>query len=174
MILSTIETLPSRCGYWAPLEQKRNRREKTNLATDYSAWIITASATPKKKTDPQCLDTKLLATTNRYWEATVGRYHHLSLEECEDIMCLVRQENPSGRSRGCSAGADRRSHTSPAETPARGSTAPRPRSGATSRGGRHEACRRPRLLDDEGGAPSSSAVAGPRLRPSTARSPVAT
>lgn len=37
MILSTIETLPSRCDYWALLEQKRNRREKTNLATVYSA-----------------------------------------------------------------------------------------------------------------------------------------
>lgn len=80
----------------------------------------------------------------------MGRYHHLSLEEREDIMRLVRQENPSGRSRGCSAGTDRRSRASPAETPVRGSTTPQPRSGATSRGGRREACRRPRLLDDKG------------------------
>ena len=65
-------------------------------------------------------------------------------------MRLMRQGNPSGKSRRCSAGADRRSRASPAETPARGSTAPQPRSGATSRGGRHEAYRRPRLLDDEG------------------------
>ena len=38
----------------------------------------------------------LFATTNRYREAAVGRYHNLSLGEREDIMCLVRQGKSIG------------------------------------------------------------------------------
>lgn len=88
----------------------------------------------------------LLATTNRYRKATVGRYHHLSLEEREDIMCLVRQ----GKSIGQVARALGRSRLTVSRELGRNSCARLYRASTAQRRyeSRREACRRPRLLDD--------------------------
>lgn len=90
----------------------------------------------------------LLATTNRYREATAGRHHHLSLEELEDIMCLACQ----GKSIGQIARALGRSRSTVLRDFGRNSCARFYRASTAQRRyeSRREAYRRPRLLDDEG------------------------